>query len=107
MQQGVGLAVERPRGFHQNQHRRIFQQRPRNRQALALAPGKPHAALSNYSIVPGGKRDNEIVGQSGAGRGLDFFLGNVRLSVGNVVADGVVEEYGFLRDDADLSPKRG
>ncbi len=73
---------------------------------MALTPGKPHAALSNYSIVPSGKRDNEIVGQSGEGRGLDLFLGNMRLAIGNVVADGVIEEHGFLRDDADLCAQR-
>ena len=34
-------------------------------------------------------------------------VGNVRLSVGDVVAHGVVEQDGVLGDDADLPPQRG
>ena len=37
---------------------------------------------------------------------LDLFLWNMGLAVGDVVAHGVVEEHGFLGDDADLGAQR-
>ena len=37
-----------------------------------------------------------------ARRFRDFGLAGVRFSVGNIVADGVIEKNGFLRDERDL-----
>ena len=51
LHQRFRLAVQRGGGLIQNQNRRILQQRPRNRQPLALAAGKPHAPLADHRIV--------------------------------------------------------
>ncbi len=45
--------------------------------------------------------------QGGAGRGLHLLLRDGRLPVGDVVAQGVVEQHRLLGDDADLRAQRG
>ena len=45
--------------------------------------------------------------QSGAGRGLDLLLRNGGLSIGDVVAQSVIEQHRLLRDYADLRAQRG
>src|SRR5581483_3118670 len=107
LDQSFRLAVEGGGSFVQNQNRRILEQRAGNGQALTLATGEPEPALPDHSIVPRGEGQNEVMRESGPGGGLDFFHGNVRLAVSDVVAYGVVEEHGFLGNDADLRSQRG
>jgi hypothetical protein len=103
LHQSFRFAVERGSGLIQNQDGRVLSSSARAiARPLALASGKPHPALSNDSIVPCGKAHNKIMGQRCSDRGLDFFLRNLRLAVGDVVADGIVEQDRVLGDDADL-----
>ncbi len=56
LHQRFRLAVERGSGFVQNQDWRIFQHGARDGDALALAAGKPHAALADHGVVTRGQR---------------------------------------------------
>jgi len=51
LHQRLGLAVERRRRLIENQNRRIFQDRPCNRDALPLPARKPHPALPDYRVA--------------------------------------------------------
>ena len=50
----LGFGIELGSRFIENQNRRIFQERARNRQPLALAAGKPLAAVANQSLIAAG-----------------------------------------------------
>src|SRR5579884_825820 len=98
----LGLAVEGGGGFVQYEDGRILQQGTRDRDALALAAGQPDAALANYGVVAFREFLDEVVSQGGLGRQHHGVLCYTRLSIRDVVADGVVEQHGFLGNDADL-----
>src|ERR1700687_5428545 len=107
LHQSFGLAIEGRSSLIQNQERRVLEQCTRNCQPLALASGKPHAALSDDSIVPCGEGKNEIMRERSTGRDLDFFLWNFGLAVSDVVTHRIVEQNRLLGDDANLRPQRG
>ena len=48
----LGLVVERRRRLVEEQHRRIVIQRARDRDALALPAGQPHAVLADHRLEP-------------------------------------------------------
>lgn len=44
------LGIQRRGGLIEDQQRRVFEQRPGNRQTLALTAGKQHAVLADLSV---------------------------------------------------------
>src|SRR5579872_6856274 len=106
LHQGFRLAVKRGSGFVKNKDWRIFQDSARDRNPLALAARKPDASFADHFIVTRGQRLDEIVSQSGTGCGFHLLQWNVGLAVGDVVAHGIVEQNGFLRDDSYLLAQR-
>jgi len=64
LHQSLRFAVESRCSFIQNQDRSVLQNCAGNGDALALASGKPYAALSNYLVVARGQRLDEVVRQA-------------------------------------------
>src|SRR5207245_1034093 len=94
-------------GLVQNEDWRVLEDGAGNRDALALAARQAQATLTDDGLVAVRHLRDEIVGKSGAGRRLDGFLRDMRLTISDVVAHRVVEQHRFLRDDADLRAQRG
>ena len=74
--------------------------------ALLLAAGELQAALADLGLVAVGREADEIVDLGEPGRLLDLLVGRLRAAVADVVADGVVEQHGVLRDHADGAAQR-
>jgi hypothetical protein len=64
----LGLGIQRRSGLVEDQQRRVFQQRPGNRQALALAAGQQYAVLADFGIEALRQLVDELLG-IGIGRG--------------------------------------
>ena len=88
--------------FIKNQDRGVFQQSPRDGDALPLSTGQHKTTLPKHSFVSLRQLINKRICQGGSCRLLDHFHRHQRAPVGNVVAHRVVEQDGFLRDDANL-----
>ena len=69
--------------------------------ALLFAAGEFQAALADLRVVAFGQGFDELVDLRGSGGRLDLGLRRVGAGIGDVDADGVVEEHGILGDDAD------
>src|SRR5204863_226353 len=87
--------------------RRIFEQGPGDGDALALAAREALAALADRRSITFRHLDDEVVRQGGARRLLNFVVVERLVPVADVIKDRVVKKNGFLRDHADLRPKRG
>ena len=82
-------------GFHvngtgwliQNQNGRVLQERPRNRNALAFAAGKAHAAFANNCFITAWQAENEIVRIGSLGRSHDLRLASVGTGIRNILGD--------------------
>src|SRR6266498_4608750 len=61
LDEALGLHVQGARRFVEDQNRRIAQQRARDRDALALAAGKPHTALAQQRPVAVGELRDELM----------------------------------------------
>src|SRR5690242_18591700 len=101
------LGVEVAGGLVQNQDGRVLDQRPRDGDALALAAAELEAASADHGLIAVRQTRDEIVRQRGFGGGADGLGRHVRAAIRNVVGDRVVEDKGFLRDDADLRAQAG
>ena len=107
LHQPLTLGVERGRGLVEEQDRRIAEQRPRDRQALPLATGQPHATVADHGVVALGQGANEPVGVGGFRRAAHVVVADLGESVGDVPAHRVVEQDRLLRDDPELPAQRG
>lgn len=95
------LGVDGGGGVVEEEEPGVGEDRPGQRDALALAAGEGEAVLADLGVVALGQLGDEPVGLGGAGGGLDLLLGGVREAVGDVGADGVGEEEGVLGDESD------
>src|SRR4029078_709273 len=100
------LGIERRSGFIENEDRRIFQQRPRDGNALALAGGKEAPSLSDEARGAFRQAFDELVRIRSLRRSLDLLIRCFRPTVGNVGAHGVIEEKRILQHHADVSAQR-
>src|SRR5688572_1274943 len=98
------FAVERTGCLIQNQDGRVFEQGARNGDALPLAAGQLHAALSDDGRVTFWKAFDEFVAVRATRRSDDFLLGRAGASIGDVVPDRTAEEEHFLRNDGHVRP---
>ena len=64
------------------------------------------AALADHGFVAVQGTHDEVMRQGRARRIFDCLMGNVGLSVGNVVAHRVIKQDGVLSDDGDLRTQR-
>src|SRR5271168_437338 len=99
--QTLALIVERGGRLVEYQYSRIGGERPRNRQALALAARKIGAALLDHRVVALGQLVDELVG-SRQTRHLDHLRARHRgLGERDVFVHSAVEQKALLQDDAD------
>ncbi len=100
-----GLGVECRGGLVENQDLRRLEHDPGDRDALLLAARQFEAALADHGFVPVGQARDEIMDVGAPCRGLDFGAAGAGAAIGDVVVDGVVEQHGVLRHDADRAPE--
>src|SRR3954470_11585799 len=81
----LGLGVERAGGLVEDQHRRVAQDRARDRDALLLAAGEAVAALADDRVVALGQRRVQVVDARGAGGVLDLLVGRAGAREAQVV----------------------
>lgn len=74
---------------------------------MALTAGEFLTTLADDGVVAAGEGEDEIVGFGGASGGFDFFAGGVGFAVGDVLADGAMEEEDILADEADRAAQGG
>ena len=98
----LGFVVERARRLVEEQDRRVLQDRPGDRHALALAAGQARAAVADDRVVAVGQRADEVVRVGRPGRGDHLGLGRVEAPVQDVLADRAAEQRRLLRDETDL-----
>ena len=73
----LGLRVERARRLVEDQHRRVAQDRPRDRHPLLLAAREAVAALADDRVVAVGQRRDQVVDPRRPRRVLDLLVGRV------------------------------
>ena len=93
-------------GFVQHQDARIFENDPRQGNALLFTAAQAVAALADDGIVAIGQPHDEIMNVGGAGRRFKFGLGGIQAGIQQVGADGIVEQVRFLGHHADLRAER-
>ena len=103
----TAVRVERRRGLVQHQHRGVAQHRPGDGDPLGLAAGQPSPAFADPGVVAIRQRGDELVRVRRHGRRADLLVGRVGASVGDVVADGAVDQQRLLEDDRDVPTQRG
>ena len=101
-----GVAVERAGGFVEDENGRVLENGTGDRHSLLLAAGKFQPALADHGGVAVGQGGDETVDLGEFRGGLDFRVGGVRAAIANVVEDGVVEQHGILRHDAERLAQR-
>src|SRR5205823_13665452 len=97
--------IERRGRFIEEKDRCVFQQRARDGQALLLSAGEEATFIADYRFVGVRLRHDEIMGEGGAGRGVNFFRSRVEASELDVVKDGVVKQKCVLRHKTNLFPQ--
>ena len=93
--------VERAGRLVEDEHPRVLEDHARDREPLLLPAGQPVAALADDRVVASREAEDALVDLRGARRRLDLGLGRVGLRVGEVLADGRVEQVGLLGDHPD------
>lgn len=106
LHQRLILGIDAGRGFVQQQDRRVLEQRPGNRQALALSARQPRAALTDAGLIAVRQRHDERV-RAGRPRGAFQLRGaGVGPRQAQVVGNGAVEQEHVLEHHADLGQQR-
>ena len=98
----LALGVERGGRLVEDEDRGVLQQSARDREALALATREAGAGLSHPRVDSVGKRLHERERVRGHEGRADVAVGGGGTAVGDVPADGFVEENRLLRHEADL-----
>ena len=98
-----GFGVHGGSGFVEDQDGRVDEQRAGDADALPLAAGKGHAALSDEAVVAVWLSQDEFVSAGGFRGGEDLFARRVRAAVGDVVGDRAVKQKRLLKYDADVT----
>ena len=104
---GLALRVDRREGLVEDQHRRIAQQGPRDRDALALAARQPDSPLPDDGLVSLREARDERMGVGLAGCRLELGQARLRSAHPKVLGDGAVEQIGVLVDHGQEGAKVG
>src|SRR5829696_7814232 len=101
--------VDVARGLIQYEDARVRQDRPGEREELALALAERSSALAQHGIVAVRQIHDEAVGVDHAGRRFDLpaarLSGVARTAVADVLGDGAGEQEGFLQHDPYVRPQ--
>ena len=95
--------VDRRGRVVEHEHLRIADERPCERNALALAARQGEAVLADDGAVTLGQVFDELVRLGRASGGLDLFVGGVGLAERDVRPDAVGEQEAVLEHHADLA----
>ena len=98
----IGFGVDRGRGIVENKDLRLFQQRTRNAQTLALTAGNVGTALFDVRIVLVGEFLNEAVGLRKLACVTNLFISGVRIAPTQVFGNGSGEQHVLLQYHGDL-----
>ena len=98
--------VETRGGLVEDDHGRIFQKHPRDRNALPLAAGELHATLSHARVPLLGEALNEFPRVRRLRRAQHVGIAGIRARIRNVVTDGATEEHRFLRHNPNRTAQR-
>ncbi len=99
----LGFRIERRRCFVEDQHRRVLEQRARDRQPLPLAAGEAHAIFADQGVEPVGHCADKFHRVRGLGRLHDVrFAGVAHHAVGDIGRDAVVEQHDVLAHERDV-----
>ena len=102
LDQPLRLVVERARGLVEEQDRRVLEDGPGDRHALALAARQAHPAVADDRVVALGQGADEVVGVGGPGGGDHLVVGRVQPAVrGCSRATRAAEQRRLLGDQAD------
>ena len=96
------LRIQGAGGFVQQQYRRVLQNGPRNRDALALPAGQAYTPFAQEGVVAFGQVADETVGKCGLGRSQHLGVAGVGASVADVFAGGGREDGRILWHHADV-----
>ena len=99
----LGRQVHRAGGLVEDEHGRVSQERPGQRDALALATRQPHSALAHDGLVSIGERLDEVVRVRGPRRGHELLRSCLRACVEDVLRDRGREQDRFLQHDRELT----
>jgi hypothetical protein len=108
LDQSLGFGIQRAGGLVQHQDRRVLEDRPGNRDALALTAGQRIAGLPDLGVYPLRHARDEFhrVGRLGGGDDVRF-AGAGQFAVGDIVGHAAVEQHHALPYPADLPAQRG
>ena len=101
------FSVQGTGGLIEQQNLGIFQHRPGNGEALALAAGQANPLGPQGTVIAPGQLGNELVGMGRPGRGFDVFIAGIRSSVGDVVTHTAGEQHRTLGHQGDAFPPGG
>ena len=105
-QQRLVHRVEMRGRLVQDQDRRVLEEGPGDRHALALPAGKLRAPLAHAGLQPLRQCRDEILQSRAADRLCEFGCGRVRPGDEDVGAERVVKEVGVLRHERDAGAER-
>ena len=96
----LGFAVERGGRLVEQQHRRVLQERARNRDALALAAGELHAAVADDRRHALRQMLDEVAPRRRRRR-QHLLVGGARPAVADILHDRAMEHRDVLRHHRD------
>ena len=106
LDQHLGRAVDVRGRLVEDEDPRVGEQRPRDRDQLALAGRQARAALAHRVVEAARQPRGHAVDADCRGGGLDLLVGRVRLGEADVRGDRAAEEERILEHDAELAPIR-
>lgn len=98
----LGFRIKRRSCFIENENRRILEERTRNRETLLLPAREQTARLAHSGIEPLRQTLHELIESRSLKRFPDLSIRLVGEAVGDVLADGCIQEDGVLRHHGDL-----
>ena len=96
------MGIQGGGGFVEDEHRRVLQQYPGDGYALFLAAGELQPALAYLGIQPLRQTPDEVFQLGHAQRLPDLLFAGAGSTIGDVEADGIVEQHGILRHNTDV-----
>src|SRR5262249_45437304 len=99
------FGIQRTHRLVEDENGSVFQQGTRDGDALALAAGESDAFCACGTFVALRFLENEFMSAGMPGSLLDFGIARARTPKSDVVANGIVEENGLLRDQSVLLAK--
>src|SRR5882724_7774196 len=98
----LGLQVEGTGRLIEYENGCVFQESACERNALAFAPGKSHAALTDHGPITLRQTEDELVGICRFRSAVDCLLARAGTCISDVFRDADGKQYRLLQDNAEL-----